>query len=269
MHKIKKFFICTMLLLIAGIPPYLSALELKRVILSTNGDPKYIQFWPVVAPLWQAMGLRPTLALIAEEDCPIDTSLGDVIQFAPIPGIPESLQAQVIRIYLPMLFPDDGCLISDIDMLPISKAYFIDGAAHCPDESFLVYRDLAYGEDYPRYPMCYLAAKGRVFDSAFHLSKYRDAAHFIAHWAGWGYGWNTDELLVYPFLKEWEENGGNVQRLGHTVGPRIDRLYWPKSLNYIDVSQYIDCHCPRPYSEHRELIDQLCKAILKHIHRAI
>ncbi len=56
----------------------LSGLELKRVILSTNNHPMYIQFWPIVAPLWKAIGLQPTLALIADENCRIDETLGDV-----------------------------------------------------------------------------------------------------------------------------------------------------------------------------------------------
>lgn len=261
MSKIRISFLYGALLLIVC-TPRLCALEIKRVILSTNSDPKYIEFWPVVAPIWKAMGFQPTLALIAREDCPIDTSFGDVIRFSPLPNIPESLQAQVIRLFLPCLFPDEGCLISDIDMIPVSKAYFVEGAAHCPDDSFLVYRDLAHGWNYPRYPMCYVAAKGRIFSSVFHLSGYANSAQFLAHWAGWGYGWNTDELLLYAFVQEWEKKGGNVTRLGHDVGPRIDRDFWPGQAGSIDVSRYIDCHCARPYSANKEVIDEIAKAVL-------
>ncbi len=262
-----RIFLTMIALLIVGCSSSLHALELNRVILSTNSNPKYIQFWPVVAPLWEAMGLRPTLALIADEDCPIDASLGDVIRFTPLPDIPESLQAQVIRLFLPILFPDEGCLVSDIDMLPVSRSYFFDGAAHCPDDAFLVYRDLAHGWDYPRYPMCYTAAKGKVFGSVFGISEPKDITGAIPYWAGWGYGWNTDELLLYYFLKEWENTGGHVVRLGHDVGPRIDRDFWPENINSIDVSQYIDCHCQRPYSEHKEMIDQIVKAIFEQLQR--
>jgi len=250
-------------LLIASPPPFLSALEIKRVILSTNDDPKYIQFWPITARLWQAMGLQPTLALIADDTCPIDTSIGDVIRFAPLPNISESLQAQVIRLFLPAFFPDEGCLISDIDMLPISKDYFINGAADCPDNAFLVYRDLAHGWDYPRYPMCYIAAKGKVFASLFDIHQHKDIAEKIIEWAEWGFGWNTDELLLYDFLKQWENKGGNVVRLGHEVTWRIDRDFWPQSTEDLRISQYIDCHCARPYSENKEVIDQIVNAILE------
>ena len=141
-----------------GLGSTLQALKLDRVILSTNDDPLYIEFWPIVAPIWTAMGLRPTLALIGDENCQIDESLGDVIRFSPILGVPESLQTQVIRLFLPCLFPDDGCLISDIDMLPISGSYFVDGAFACPDDGFVVYKDAAgYWER--RFPMCYVAGR--------------------------------------------------------------------------------------------------------------
>ncbi|MBS0604955.1 MAG: hypothetical protein JSS60_07985 [Verrucomicrobia bacterium] len=262
----RKFFYAAVLLIVSWTPST-NALELKRVILSTNNDPKYIQFWPVVAPLWKAMGLQPTLALIADENCPIDTSLGDVIRFDPIPNIPESLHSQVIRLFLPALFPDEGCLISDIDMLPVSKSYFIDGAASCPDDAFLVYRDRAHGWDYPRYPMCYNAAKGRVFASVFGISNPQQINAKISEWAEWGYGWNTDELLLYYFLKQWEGTGGHVMRLGHEVGPRIDRDFWPENTSTFDIGNFIDCHCKRPYSENKEIIDQIVKAILEQLQK--
>ena len=253
-------------LIIAGVTS-LNAFELKRVILATNNNPNYIQFWPIVAPLWQAMGIRPTLALIAYEDCPIDTTLGDVIRFDPIPNVAESTQAQTIRLLLPALFPDDICIISDIDMLPVSQSYFIDGAANCPEDTFLVYRDCAHGCGYPHYPMCYNAAKGSVFAAIFGISEFKDIKETIAAWSDYGLGWNTDECLLYYFLTQWEEAGGPVMRLGHGVGPRIDRLWWPEDLSKLDVTQYIDCHCPRPFEHYKESINQIAEAVLNQLHK--
>jgi len=240
----------------------LNALELKRVILSTNNNPLYIEFWPIVAPLWEAMGLQPTLALIAYEDCPIDTSIGDVIRFDPLPDVPESLQAQVIRLFLPILFPQEGCLISDIDMIPISRSYFIEGASLCPDQGFLVYRNKAPGyEGGGRFPMCYLAAKGQVFSSIFGISDVGQIPDLIRTWARAGQGWNTDELMVYAYAKNWEKNGGNLICLNHGVGPRLDRIRWNIDFNSLDISQYIDCHCPRPYSAYRDSINRVVEVI--------
>jgi hypothetical protein len=240
----------------------LNAFEIDRVIVSTNNDPKYIQFWPLVASLWQEMGIRPTLALIADENCPIDTSIGDVIRFDPLPGIEESLQAQVIRLLLPVYFPEDHCLISDIDMLPVSRSYFVDGAAECPDEAFLVYRDNAEGYASKRYPMCYVAAKGSIFNSIFEISSPDEIAVKIHEWNEFGLGWNTDELLLYIFAQEWERKGGRIVRLGHQVGPRLDRGNWDINDNTLkNIANYVDCHCPRPYSANRVSIDLIVEAV--------
>jgi hypothetical protein len=248
-------------LLILFICP-LQALELQRVILATNNNPNYIQFWPIVAPLWKQMGLKPTLALIADKDCPIDTSLGDVIRFDPLPDVPESLQAQAIRLLLPVLFPNETCLISDIDMLPISKRYFEEGAKGCPDYAFLVYRNKAPGyAQGGKYPMCYLAAKGYVFSAIFGICTYEQIPGMLRNFAKAGLGWYTDEWMVYAYAKQWEKRGGRIFCLNHTVEARLDRIQWNVDFNNLEIGKYIDCHCPRPYSEHRSTIDRVVEAI--------
>lgn len=208
------------------------------------------------------MGFIPTLALIAEDDASIDTTFGDVIRFAPLRGVPLSLQAQAIRLLLPVLFPEDGCMISDIDMIPISRDYFLDGAAVCPDDAFLVYRDQAEGCIGKRYPMCYVAAKGAVFASLFQISSGDQIPEILEEWANRGYGWNTDELILYASVNDWEKRGGHVVRLGHETFGRLDRGSWTFDFGGLDLSQYIDCHCPRPYSAYRDSIDRIAKEVL-------
>lgn len=241
--------------------PSTKHLELKRVILATNSDPFYKDLWAVVAPLWKEMGLQPTLALIADETCAIDTSLGDVIRFSPIPGVSEAFQTQAIRLILPALYPDDGCLISDIDMLPISRAYFFDGATRCAENSFLVYRDKNGRPEDRQYPMCYVAAKGSVYASIFGVHSPEDFSILLQQWHDLGYGWFTDQLILYHAVNQWEARGGSVTRLGHVGGPRLDRASWDAQLQNLRIAKYIDCHCPRPYSEYKASIDQVAEAI--------
>lgn len=240
----------------------LNGLELQRVILATNKNPSYIEFWPIVAPIWESIGLRPTLALIADEECSIDASLGDVIRFTPLADVKESLQAQVIRLFLPILFPDEGCLIADIDMIPISQSYFHEGSSPCSEDAFIVYRNMAPGyERGGKYPMCYIAAKGKIFSDVFGISSYEEIPKLIRNFSEKGYKWSTDERMLYIYAKKWEKNGGNLICLNHTVGPRLDRIRWNIDFNNLDISKYIDCHCPRPYSTYKNSIDQVIKAI--------
>lgn len=248
----------TLFFLIAFISPCFS-LSLDRVILATDDNPLYIEFWPIVAPIWEKMGFKPTLALIADKECPIDTSLGDVIRFDPIPDVPVSLQAQAIRLLLPALFPEDGCILSDIDMIPILHEYFIQGASTCPDSAFLVYRD-AY--NLVTYPMCYVAGKGQVFKELFEVHSEAEIPVILRKWAQKGYGWNTDEIILYQTVNEWEKQGGHVIRLGHSVSRRLDRANWNVDFRTLNITRYIDCHCPRPYSAYKKSIDQVVEQVI-------
>lgn len=244
---------------------FLSSMEIQRVILGSDTNPLYIEFWPIIAPIWKKMGFQPTLALIAEEDYVIDESLGDVIRVNPLPDIPTSLQAQVIRLFLPALFPDDVCLISDMDMIPVSKSYFVDGAKPCPDDAFLVYRDLALPLYEQQFPMCYVAAKGSLFGSIFDIFSYEDILERIIESYYYRLGWTTDQRILYATLLAWEKQGGHLFRLGHEVGPRIDRLYWNHYFYNLDVTPYIDCHCPRPYHVYHQSIDLIVKKIYEQL----
>ncbi len=174
------------------------------------------------------------------------------------------MQAQVIRLFLPILFPDEGCLIADIDMIPISKSYFHEGSSPCSEDAFIVYRNMAPGyERGGKYPMCYIAAKGKIFSDVFGISSYEEIPKLIRNFSEKGYRWSTDERMLYIYAKKWEKNGGNLICLNHTVGPRLDRIRWNIDFNNLDISKYIDCHCPRPYSTYKNSIDQVIKAIKK------
>lgn len=258
-YYIKLAFFYTFLAIIFSAK--LLGIEINRVIVATNNNPTYIEFWPVVAPLWEQMGFRPTLALIADESCSVDTSIGDVIRFKPIPGVSEALQAQCVRLLLPILYPNDGCIISDIDMLPISRTYFVEGAKKCPDNAFLVYRDKAWPEGSKRFPMCYFTAKGAIFSSIFGISKQEEISPLIEEWSKLGFGWDTDEKVLYKYTTNWEASGNQLILLGKGVERRLDRITWDAQMKTLSIKDYIDSHCPRPYSAYRDSIDRVVKSI--------
>lgn len=242
----------------------LEAMQVNRVILSTNDNINYIEFWPVVAPIWKAMGIQPTLAIIGDK--PVDESLGDVVRFPTIPGVPTSLQAQTVRLLLPILYPNDVCIISDIDMLPVSKKYFTESAIKCPDNAFVIFRDRAYAPwGWKAYPMCYFAARGDTFKQVFGANTYDDINVIIKQWSELGYGWNTDETVLYSYVNAWGQNGGNLVKLGHDVIARFDRMYW--DTRNLDITKYIDSHMPRPYSGYKESIDFVVSEIMKNLNR--
>lgn len=242
-----------------------TGMTINRAILATDTHPDYIAFWPLVAKAWtQLIGVRPTLALIAPPDVPIDETLGDVIRFEPIPGIPTSLQAQTIRLLLPALFPDDVCITSDIDMLPISRSYFIDPIAYTPLDHLIIYRDAAFGPNAERFPMCYIAAKGYVFQEIFGLTSKEEIPNIIKKWNSFGLGWNTDELVMYQYLKNWHGFKNRCTRystLNHPPVERIDRARWGFNPALIASGYYTEAHMPRPYARYQGSLGYLAQLL--------
>ena len=247
-----------------------NAAEITRVILASDTNPDYIQFWPVVASAWKKIiGIEPTLILVAEDDFPIDDSYGDVIRFKPIPNISTSLQAQVIRLLGGAYYPDEISIMSDIDMLPLSKRYFKESAKHAPDDHFIVFRN---GHDNGlRFPMCYNAAKGSVAMEVFDIKSVDDIREKIITWAKEHRGWSTDEIVLTRLVKKWMKETGRVTYLNHYVSSRVDRIHYMehKTWGYIPHllrrGKYIDAHMLRPWNDYYEENMQIVHDLGLHI----
>lgn len=266
--KFLLYFICLLFL-------KTNCLKIDRVILSTDNNPNYIEFWPIVAKLWKdVIGVKPTLALIADKSVKIDDSLGDVIRFEPISGISNGSYAQCVRLLLPAYFENEVCIISDIDMLPLNKDYFVNSIKGIPDDCFVNYKNGCYERDgsFFKYPMCYNVAKGNIFKDIFGINHINDIPEIIRQWMGKGYGWNTDEIILHKSLQKWQHYKTRFIRLGHLDKDRIDRYIFIDpgqgewSFEYEDQllqnNFYVDAHCPRPYHKYRKEIDALSNKVI-------
>ena len=238
----------------------LSAMRVDRVILASDDNPDYLEFWPLMAKAWkQLIGVKPTLFLVADESVQVDSTVGDVIRFEPVPGMKTSYQAQVIRILAPAFFENEVSIISDIDTLPINRDYFIKSVRKVPQNCSAVYRN-NYEVNEERYPLCYHAMKGSVCREIFEL----DYIDFdvvrvkLIEWERFGYGWNTDELVLTAALKKWNEETGRVCCLDLGVGSHIDKINWKYKKGRLK-SRYIGAHLPRPFSKNKKMIMQLIK----------
>lgn len=239
----------------------LNSFVLKRVILSSDAKPEYLDFWPIVAKAWQeVIGVRPTLALIADKSVKVDETLGDVVRFDPMPDVPISTQAQVIRLILPAFFEDDICILSDIDMIPINKNYFIDRVKNVPDDKFVVYRSKGYGYYQKRFPMCYVAAKGKIFKEIFNIDL-NNIPKTIRKWHSYGFGWSTDEEVMHRLVAKWHKKTKRALKLPFVRELHIQRGKWGYNKQALEKRVYVDAHFPKPYKDHKELIDNFLQEL--------
>jgi|LakMenEpi03Aug12_release.lakeMendotaPanAssembly.Ray.scaffolds.fasta_scaffold11862_14 hypothetical protein len=213
-------------------------------IFSSDSNPDYSEFSPLVSEMWETLGFEPFYAQIGTD------------QFPLIPGVESSLQSQIVRLYAAKLFPDRVVLTTDIDMLPFDQNYYWSKLPKSDNQIVIYSSDAHEGK---RYPMCYLSAYGKVLSSIALENENETWEEFVLRLNSLGLGWNTDELYIteridncsfdkVKYNREWEYG---------MAKNRLDRVYWTMR----DIS-YIDAHCPRPYSKHKEEIDQL-KSLIK------
>jgi len=232
-------------------------------ILSCDDKSNYIDFWPTVSFLWDKLiGVKPVLLLIGDENSDIyECGIGHglVKKIKAVTGN-RIFEAQVSRLYGPSMFPESKCIISDIDMLPLSREYFSECLSNATRSSFNVYSSDAYGET-EKFPMCYNVASGDVFSEIFDIHDYE--SFIIKTATDFGMSWSTDEIMLYkkvhkyPFLQKYNRGwtGGFAAR-------RIDRGYWKVDEKLVSDGYYIDCHSLRPFKNHEKEIEKIWKPLI-------
>jgi hypothetical protein len=241
-------------------------MKINRAIVSCDKAPLYHHFWEIVAKAWTNIGIKPTLASVDGYE-PKETCGGDIIKLQNIPNLSSAYISQVIRLFMPVFFPDDVCIISDIDMLPLSKKYFLDTVKDIEDDKIVIYSSDAY-RNTVRYPICYIAAKGSVFREILGL-KNDSMEGIIAkliEWHSQDLGWDTDELMFTKALREWDKFDTHTVMLKRggwkpTAHRRVDRQNSFINPLLLFFNYYIDVHMQRPFSE--EKLNLLIKKISK------
>jgi hypothetical protein len=225
-------------------------LKITRAIVATNDNPLYYEFWPIVAKAWRNFNIEPTAALIGSLH--LDYTQGTLFRIPEIPGISSGFVAQVTRFIIPCFFPEEVSVIGDIDMIPLSKAYFTENVAGYSDDEIVIFSSDAY-KNTVRYPMCYIAAKGKYFQEIIGLQDTRleTIITFIKELHDLGLGWDTDELFFAQRLHQKPHLFARVVLLNRGgwrpfAKNRIDRDGWRYSLFGLATNRYIDAHCLRP-----------------------
>lgn len=263
---------------------------IDNVIMSSNEDPTYLDYWPMVAGAWKALGFDPWLALISadEELGTVQREHGRVWQLDPVEGMPDGHLAKVSRLMLAAHL-DGESLLSDVDMMPLAgmRDYLDMPARRRKPGQLVVYGADAY-KDWAkdRYPICYLLAERQTWRQIVNPEG-PSVADLLERWRGpkgldhrddpWGEVF-SDESLLQWLLRKWnkpkrvvEVNRGmmdwskeftdaaGITPIGIPKG-RINRGVWTFDTDELDAGLYIDAHLPRPArAEHR--IDILIKSL--------
>ena len=257
-------------------------MKIEKVFVSTNSNPLYFDFWVPFSYIWkEKMGVDPVLIYIDAdpEAAKIDTRWGEVIRVKTVDGIPEYLQTQWARFYFTKLYPDSVCMVSDIDMFPLNKGYFMDvdflsdgNTTHWHLNGNGVtgkYDDWLLGNC--NLTVCYHANRGDMFESIFEMEDQweseikklhsmnlgKDQSYWAHHLKGMN-NWGAEEDYTTDILRKKVKSReiATLYTKG-LYGHRFDRSAWGRCKSDMGSHPFVDCHSLRPYAPNRAEIREV------------
>lgn len=256
----------------------------NKAIISTDSDPYYYFFLPIVALMWTKMKFQANIFLVGEEKYwvkgyrrfiidetlenggnvhLIDTGCKDRKKI--LKGYGDGVMAQVSR-FLPFQMQGikntDYCLTSDIDMLPLDKNWFHQGEVNKPNIFY------ANGYNHTRYAVCYIGMKSEVWRQVVNIKKdeniyrimdkmMRGLPRHSSKRREWGY----DETWLYKKIKKFPQYPNSFNMINrHTyknprfkVGMHGTPAILPQgrldrsNWNFNgNIKGLVDAHCKRP-----------------------
>jgi hypothetical protein len=235
-------------------------MKINYVVISSDDNPMYKDFYEIVAKRWNQFGLKVYYINITNVDEIIENEYGVIHKMKALEGFSTGFQSQIVRLFASNLI-EGNILTSDIDMLPISKNYFLDRTTLTEGDKIVIYSGQPYG-DVPYYQLCYVLANTKLFRECLGISDltFYDFCKLLKD--RYNEAWNSDEHFMYDefqnhldkliILRDRDLSWGGESK-------RIDRYMWMYNLDLLYNNYYIDSHMLRPYSQYKYDIDYLIK----------
>jgi hypothetical protein len=245
-------------------------MKLELCLVACDLNENYTQFFDIVKYSWSKfVGIQTKFILISssipEE---LESFKDDIILFDPIDGIPTAFQAQCIRLLYPALLTEikDAVIISDMDLIPLNRSFYIDSIEDIDDDSFVVYRNVI--SSHSQYPICFCAANPKIWRDIFNIRSEVDMKNLIKNWyltfvqAGHFYQisspfsviWACDQIKLFQFVNNWNDSSGSLvclsdDKTGHKRLDRHDIVKIEKNVDEFKIKikfgVYSDFHLPR------------------------
>ena len=222
------------------------------IIISSDDNPLYKDFYPVVANKWKEFGFKTYYINITDHDEYIENEYGIIKKIKSLDFVSTGFQSQVVRLFS-VNFIEGNILTSDIDMMPLNKDYYNQYNNELTEDNVIIYSGTPYGS-IPYYPMCY------ILSHSSNLMKYlgiesMDFSEFCKIlYSRYNGDQNTDEHFMYDRFQLFKDKLIIKER---DYSRRIDRSGWIYDEELLKNGYYIDSHLPRPYKLHKNLIDKL------------
>ena len=253
-------------------------MKFDSVILSSDHNPKFIEFWPLVSKGWRTFfgDVDIWLALVAPKgqfDLVELRKHGNVEHYEPVPGIPTANQAKVARYHLAAMWGDDSIMMTnDLDLLPLQRTY-VDSFVRAPGYLFTLGAELYTGPEQGKFTAGYLTAESSVWRTLVNpfnfpwkrfvndfvgmkvIDHKEDIARDVFHESPDTF---SDESLLRALLTlnpvpvTYAHRGYNPY-----TARALCRADWKFDPAKLADGTYVEAHLPRPLSANTERIQPL------------
>ena len=227
------------------------------VIISSDDNPMYKDFYPIVAKRWLELGFKTYYLNISDSDEIIENEYGVIHKIKALDFVSTGFQSQVVRLFSSN-FIEGNIMMSDIDMLPINGEYYKQYVGELTNENVIIYSGQPYG-NVPYYPMCYVLSHSSNFKKYLDIENINFSEYCKMLSDNYGQAWNTDENFMYDRFQNYKEN--LVVKNDRDFSRRVDRGNWIYSIDLLKRGHYIDSHMLRPYNQYRIQINKLINEI--------
>lgn len=231
--------------------------KIDYVIISSDDNPLYKDFYPIISKRWFDLGIKTYYINITDSDEIIQNDYGIIHKIKKIEDLDSGFQAQVVRLFSSK-FISGNLLMSDIDMLPINIDYYNQYLSELTDENVIIYSGQPYG-NVPYYPMCYILSNSKNIINFLEIKdlSFKDYCEML--FVKYKGAWNTDENFMYDKFQNYLDK--LIIKNNRDFSRRIDRPIFNYNINLLKNGFYIDSHLPRPYNIFKNEIDKLINNI--------
>lgn len=232
--------------------------KIDYVIISSDDNPTYSDFYDIVSRRWNEIGIKTYYLHITNKDEIIENEYGIIHRIKFLENFPKNFQSQIIRLFA-CKFIKGTILISDIDMLPLSEKYFKSYLSELEPDNIILYSGQPYS-DVPFFPMCYILSNTAILKKCLQIENlnFEEFCNLVKDSVS--IKWNSDEHFFYNSIIK---NKIKYVLKKRDFKNRIDRNNWNYNFDLLKKDFYIDSHLLRPLNVYENEIKKLINDLNK------
>lgn len=252
-------------------------MKIDVCIIASDLHESYMGTYEYVRKAWREIIGIPTLLIIVADKIPEELIKykEEIILFPSIDGLHSAFVAQCIRVLYPCLLKNQNVMISDADIIPLNKKYFVESIKDFENKYFISFTKRYH--DNKQQAICYNCANSSVWQDVFKIYSLDDIHARLFEWYNFKYngekncdGWYTDQEKLYEYLQRWDKSRHillddenlNFQRLD-----KKDKVFIVNNIQVImdniNNNKYTDYHFIRPYQKYIKLINSIINTAIR------